>query len=243
MKQRPYAVFDIDGTLIRWQLYHAMADTLVKLKAIDPGEYKEVLSARMNWKNRDSSNSFIDYEKALIRLIEKSLPSINHATFHEACNNVVERYRGQVYAYTRELIKKLKQQDYLLFAISASPEELVGEIAKYYGFDDYVGTAYRFENNHYKEHGPTILASAKPKRLAELVKKHHAARKDSVAVGDSAGDIGMLEYAQKAIAFNPSRELFDYAAERHWQIVIERKNMIYKLRHENGQYVLKTAGE
>ncbi len=27
---QPFAVFDIDGTIIRWQLYHALADELAK---------------------------------------------------------------------------------------------------------------------------------------------------------------------------------------------------------------------
>ena len=29
---RPFAVFDIDGTIIRWQLYHALADELASLR-------------------------------------------------------------------------------------------------------------------------------------------------------------------------------------------------------------------
>ena len=35
-KGRPFAVFDIDGTLIRWQLYHSIADTLARLGHIEP---------------------------------------------------------------------------------------------------------------------------------------------------------------------------------------------------------------
>ena len=49
---RSFAVFDIDGTLIRWQLYHAVADALVKLGHVEPGAYEEIKVARMNWKTR-----------------------------------------------------------------------------------------------------------------------------------------------------------------------------------------------
>ena len=34
-----FAVFDIDGTLIRWQLYHAIADELAKSGHIDAETY------------------------------------------------------------------------------------------------------------------------------------------------------------------------------------------------------------
>ena len=225
MQQHRYAVFDIDGTLIRWQLYHAMADTLVKLGAIQKDEYTEVLSARMNWKNRQSINSFEDYEQSLITLIDRALPSIDHKLFVNACINVVDRYRDQVYTFTRDLIADLKRQDYLLFAISGSPEELVGRVAEYYGFDDYVGTRYVFEANRFKNRGPTMFGPAKPKKLIELINKYQAQTSGSIAVGDSAGDIGMLELAEKAIAFNPTRELLDHAIKRKWEIIIERKNV------------------
>ena len=35
-QSRPFAVFDIDGTLIRWQLYHAVADDMAKQNIINP---------------------------------------------------------------------------------------------------------------------------------------------------------------------------------------------------------------
>jgi phosphoserine phosphatase len=39
----------------------------------------------------------------------------------------------------------------------------------------------------------------------------------------------MLELVQRPIAFNPERELAKIAMKRGWPIVVERKNVVYKL--------------
>jgi phosphoserine phosphatase len=153
MSQRPYAVFDIDGTLIRWQLYHALADKLVKLGAIGTKPYERVLEARLNWKSRSSTNSFTDYEAAMIKLVNKSLPGMEYDLFARACSDVFSRYQNQVYTFTRDLITSLRQQNYLIFAISGSPDELVGMVANYYDFDDFAGSIYGVKDGRLKEFG------------------------------------------------------------------------------------------
>ena len=44
---KPYAVFDLDGTLIRWQLFHVIVDRLGKTGRIDKKTYQEILDSRM----------------------------------------------------------------------------------------------------------------------------------------------------------------------------------------------------
>ena len=54
--------------------------------------------------------------------------------------------------------------------------------------------------------------------------------KNSVAVGDSATDISMLELVGKPIAFNPDGVLVDFAKKHGWRIVVERKNIVYDVK-------------
>ncbi|MGH7234499.1 MAG: HAD family hydrolase [Candidatus Saccharimonadales bacterium] len=243
MPQRPYAVFDIDGTLIRWQLYHALADKLVKLGAIDAKAYQQVLTARRNWKSRRSSNSFSDYEAAMTRLVHHSLPGMEYDLFSKACSDVFSRYQDQVYTYTRDLITELRQQHYLIFALSGSPEELVSMVASYYNFDDFGGSVYSVKEGYLSGRVKLMLRDNKPKTLASLIKKHAATSSGSMAVGDTTTDIGMLEMAERAIAFNPSKDLFDYATKSGWRVVVERKNMVYLLNYKNGNYILSPADD
>lgn len=236
-KGRKFAVFDIDGTLIRWQLYHAVADAMVKLGYVAPYTYRVVRDARMEWKRRSGHSSFKAYEKQLIETYEKVLKDLTMEQLMKAADVVFSEYQDQVYTYPRELIAKLKKQDYILFAISGSQVEIVEKIAQHWGFDDWVGTIYDYRNGRFT--GRKIIGSAdKEKALAKLVKKYAADFRSSVAVGDSASDISMLEMVEKPIAFNPEQALFEHAKTKGWKIVIERKNMVYELEKRDGRYEL-----
>jgi HAD superfamily hydrolase (TIGR01490 family) len=234
---RPFAVFDIDGTLIRWQLYHAIADQLVKLGYIDPSAFAAIRDARMTWKRREHAESFRAYEEMLVKLYQEVMRKITPEQYDEAILSVFTEYKDQVYAYTRALIEELKQKNYLLFAISGSQVEIVAMIASHYGFDDYVGSQYVRDGNSFTGEVEMPLGK-KDVVLKELVERHDATWKGSVAVGDSQGDIKMLEQVERPIAFNPERSLFNHAKSNGWLIALERKNMTYELEESDGSYIL-----
>ncbi len=235
---KKFAVFDIDGTLIRWQLYHAIADVLVKFGYGDPTAFKSVKEARMRWKRREHDESFKDYEHALVEAVDEVFKKLNVSQFNKAVDMAFDQYRDQVYTYTRDLILNLKKKGYFLLAISGSQQEIVEKIAEYYSFDDCVGSNYIQKNGKFT--GEKIIRGFdKHKILTELMKKHGLSHEKSMGVGDSAGDITMLEMTERAIAFNPERKLFDHAQKRGWKIVIERKNVVYELRPKDGRYRLK----
>jgi len=238
--QRPFAVFDIDGTLIRWQLYHAVADALARKGHIDAETHQKIKVARMIWKKRTHSEAFSTYQTELVGAYEKLLLNLSVKDYNEAVQAVFDEYKDQVYIYTRGLIEDLKKKNYLLFAISGSQIEIVSKIAKHYGFDDWVGTVYAHEKDKFTG-AVTIHLGGKHVVLEELVTKHHASMAGSIAVGDGASDISMLEMVETPIAFNPEIKLFDHAKHKGWKIVIERKNVVYQLEGNDGRYVLAKA--
>ncbi len=235
-QRRPFAVFDIDGTLIRWQLYHALADNLAGSGDIGSTAYKTMKDARMAWKRRNGG-SFRDYESRVIELYESVLKNLTHKQFETAAQSVFEEYKDQVYIYTRDLIEKLKSEGYYLLAISGSQTEIVAKIAEYYAFDDYVGTTYARTAKGYSGE-KTIGSLNKNQTLKQLVKKHNLDFNQSVGVGDSHSDIAMLKLVDFPIALNPEAQLFKTASKLGWTLVIERKNMIYQLERKDGEYQL-----
>lgn len=235
---RPYAAFDIDGTLIRWQLYHALADNLAKHRLLDEVDYQAVKAARMTWKERAGENSFDDYEKTLVRVVNRAISNISVAQLKLACEEVMSEYRDQVYTFSRDLINELKAKKYLLFAISGSQQEVVEMLAQYYGFDDWAGTIYETRNGQYTGKSLPLRSNRKQEVLEQLIKKHAAIQEGSLAVGDSESDIPMLSAVEKPIAFNPNKALFEHACKHNWSIVLERKNVVYKLEPSNGSYIL-----
>jgi HAD superfamily hydrolase (TIGR01490 family) len=234
---KPFAAFDIDGTLIRWQLFHATADALVKAGKIDREQYRAIKDARMSWKKRMHAESFREYEERLVKIYQALMNSLAVSDVHAAMDAVFEEYKDQVYTYTRNLIRDLKEQGYLLFAISGTQTELVEKLCQYYGFDDWVGSTYEYANDRYTGK-MTLALGRKHEVLQELIAKHRATIKGSIAVGDSTGDISMLEMAERPIAFNPEQKLLNHARTEGWEVVVERKNVVYELKAKDGIYLL-----
>jgi HAD superfamily hydrolase (TIGR01490 family) len=234
---KKFAAFDIDGTLIRWQLYHALVDRLIKDGFSSPESWERIHESRMSWKTRSHAEAFKAYEHELINVYDTILTSLTVKQFNEVVEAVFEEYKDQVYVYTRELIKNIKSQGYLLFAISGSQIEIVKKIAGYYGFDDFSGSVYVQADGMFT--GKVILPHLnKNKVLNELISKHKAGLEGSIAVGDSVGDASMMELVEQPIAFNPEAKLFSVAKEKAWKVVVERKNMVYELENTNGKYEL-----
>lgn len=236
---RPFAAFDIDGTVIRWQLYHATADVLAKEGHLDPIEYQKVEDARRAWKIRTGKDSFQNYERTLVKLIDSAIAGVKVTAAKQAYLSVLDEYKDQAYTYTRDLIHDLKAQNYLLFALSGSQNEIVELFAKHYGFDDFGGTTYEILEGRFTGKNSPLRSSRKPEFLKALAEKHGADFQGSIAIGDSESDIPMLSIVEKPIAFNPNNALLEYAKRQGWDIIVERKNVIYELESKNGTYILK----
>ncbi len=234
------AAFDIDGTLFRSGLYREVAYELMKMGALPEKILQETTVKNREWRHRTHGNAFEEFDMLVVDRIDHALPQLRIDDYEEAAQIVLEKRAENVYVYTRDLIKKLKSQGYFLVAISGSQLELVEPFATKYGFDAWVGQQWErgdefFTGNITKTHtGKDII-------LKDIVKRHNLTLKDSVAVGDSNGDVGMLQTVEHPIAFNPTAELYEKAVAAGWTIAIERKNMMYTLEMKQGSYRLSNA--
>ncbi len=225
---RSFAVFDIDGTLIRWQLYHAVAHKLGKAGLFAPGDFEAINHARMEWKNRRTNEGFHAYEELLVERFKATLPHINPKTYDRVIREVYEEYKDQIFTYTRDLVAKLKEEGYLLFAISGSPQEVIELLAAHHGFDAAIGGEFVRKGNVFTGEAKTPIFDKKA-ALEMLVQKFGATYQESYAVGDSASDAAMLEAVTHPIAFSPDQSLYNIAKAKGWAIVVERKNVVYEL--------------
>lgn len=234
---KKFAVFDIDGTLIRWQLYHAVVHELAKRGALGKDALTKVNAKRMIWKTRQDPNAWKIYESVIVAVYESALNVIDTKQFDEAVLSVIERYKDQTYSYTKELLTNLKSKGYFLLIISGSHHEMIELLARYYGFDDWLGSQYLRKNGKFS--GEKHIATFdKGKTLAKFVDKHELTYDQSIAIGDSGSDISMLELVHKPIAFNPDQILLNHAKSKNWKIIVERKNVIYELESRDGKYIL-----
>jgi HAD superfamily hydrolase (TIGR01490 family) len=237
--KKPFAAFDIDGTLFRSSLMVKFVRNAIDAGLFSPQTRDIYTESYNHWKNRASLHAYEDYiadtVKALLIAIKgkttKQIDLIAKATMD---------YHLQTYVYTRQLIKELKAT-HCIIAISGSNIEILKHFAPQYGFDVYHGTELEVVNGKYTGRENIVGHHKKNETLKDIIKQNNLIYKGSVAVGDTASDIVMLELAQNPIAFNPSYELFEHAKLHKWKMVLERKNMIYHLEFkDNGYQLVKT---
>lgn len=240
---KKFAVFDIDGTLFRWQLFSEVVFELMQDGYI-PKEVKAEVEAKMSeWRNRKTAHSFHDYEIAIVQAFIPYVTKVPVTAIETAADKILARVGNQVYMYTRNLITELKAQGYTLVAISGSQDEIVQRFAKLWQFDIALGQANDQKDGQYTGTipGGTLLVLRKGEALKEIVATHGLSWEGSVGVGDTLSDAEMLRLVERPIAFNPNEQLFALAKEHSWPVVIERKNMIYELEAKNGTYLLAKA--
>jgi HAD superfamily hydrolase (TIGR01490 family) len=241
---KKFAVFDIDGTLFRWQLFHEIVFELVANGSL-PNEAGETIQKKFQeWRSRKHAGSFHDYEMALVKAFLPHITKLKVSVLEEAADTVLKRSSTHVYMYTRSLIESLRKEGYILIAISGSQNEIVQRFAQLWHFDYAIGQVFETKNGYYTGAipGGKLLVDQKDILLEGFIEEHSLSLEGSIAVGDSLSDAAMLKLVQQPIAFNPNDLLFAIAKEKGWKIVIERKNMIYELEPNDGTYILASAG-
>ena len=234
------AVFDIDGTLFRWQLYHELVFELKSLGHFSTDETQGLDDAFVLWQGRRIS--WHDYEAKVIHAIEANIVRIAPEALESAARSVVERSGHKIYNYTAKLLHSLQADGYFTIAISASQQEIAEQFAARYGFDECIAALWERQDGRYTGRKAREIFGRKDAIVREYIAEHpELTLEDCVAVGDSDGDISLLQLASTAIAFNPSAELLDQAVEHGWQVVIERKNIAYTLGPHDGSYILETT--
>ena len=101
-----------------------------------------------------------------------------------------------------------------------------------FGFDKVYGRFYeigpsdRFTGMISYEH----LIANKANIVRRAVEKENLTFEKSVAVGDTESDIPMLELVERPICFNPNGKLYRHAKIQGWEVVVERKDVVYEIK-------------
>lgn len=229
------AFFDIDGTLYREGLMTEVFKKLVKYEVISPDRwYKEVKPEYEKWDKRQGN--YDNYLLKMASIYIEAIKGLNRCHIEFIAKKVISQKGDRVYTYTRDRIKWHKKNAHKIITISGSPIELVREMSKKYGFDDYIGAEYIIDKNdkYTGEVVPMWDSISKKKSIEKFVKKYNIDLEKSYSYGDTAGDFDMLKLVGNPICVNPTRELVKEAVNNSFlkdkiRIVVERKDMIYNL--------------
>lgn len=230
MKKSPVACFDIDGTMFRSSLLIELVEQFIKEEVFPADAKDDYYTQLQSWQAREGSyEAYID---ALVTSFREHLKGVHYGDLADIGRRVVAVQSKHVYRYTRDLLADLQQQGYYTIAISQSPKTILDEFCAQYGFDKAYGRIYeigpqdRFtgvcSDEHLIQNKANILKRAL-ERNPEIDATH------SIAVGDTEGDIPLLESVSRAICFNPNQRLYTHAQRMNWEVVVERKDVIYQL--------------
>lgn len=227
---KPVAFFDIDGTVFRSSLLIEIVEQLVADGVFPPTAVEGYEREYLAWRAREGS--YEAYISAVITTFLTHIKGVHYGEFADIGRIVVARESKRVYRYTRNLITKLKKEGFELVAISQSPKTLLDDFCQQYGFDKVYGRFYeigpqdRFtgvvSDQHLIENKANIV-----RRVFE--RNPELTSEGSIAVGDTDGDISLLEAVDNPICFNPNQALYTHAKRAGWEVVVERKDVIYYL--------------
>ena len=224
------AIFDIDGTIFRSSLLIELSHALVQAGVFPIAAKQEIGRQYVAWLDR--KGTYEAYINKVVKIYIKHIAGKKFSTVNGVAKQVIAYQKDRTYRFTRNLIKQLKKEGYYLVAISGSPSYIVENYAKTIGFNEFFGTELEVSSGKFT--GKTLsLDSAinKAKIVKSLAKKYPGINlKKSLAVGDTESDIPMLLLVGKPIAFNPNWELAKAAKSKKWQVVVERKDVMYNVK-------------
>jgi HAD superfamily phosphoserine phosphatase-like hydrolase len=122
----------------------------------------------------------------------------------------------QIFPEMRELVRRLKEDDCEIWAVSSSNEWVIRAAMKYFDIRENRILAAKVELDGGRATDRLIRVpsgAGKPEALRAIVKKEI-----DVAFGNSRWDTEMLTMAKHAVALNPNPDLEAVAEERGWQI-------------------------
>lgn len=222
------AIFDIDGTIFRSSLLIEITEALIQEGLFPAKAEKMYAPAYKRWLDR--KGDYDSYIYAVVRTAETYIVGVSQKEYSRIAKRVVAFHKNRVYRYTRDLVAELKKKNYYVIAISNSPKKMVDEFSKMMGFNKSYGRIYevdelgRFTGKTHLE-----LFNDKAELLQYIVARDKLSLKGSVGVGDSEGDISFLSLVERPICFNPNSILYNHAKKEGWEVVVERKDMVYHL--------------
>lgn len=232
------AFFDIDGTIFRNSLMIEHFQKLMTYEVIDPAIwYTKVKKVYLEWERR--FGDFEQYLEILAEVYLDELKGVDKSFVEFIAAHVIESNGDMVYKYSRDQIEWHKSQGHKVFFISGSPDFLVSKMAEKYDVTEYRGTHYKVDADN-KFTGEIVRmwdSESKQKVIDELILKYNVDLENSYAYGDTTGDLSMLRMIGNPVAINPNKELLlaireDDKLSKDATIIVERKNVIYKLHSD-----------
>lgn len=229
--QRKIAIFDIDGTIFRKNLHFELIDELAWMKVFPKGMRNNLVALYTNW--LEHKGTYEDYRIAIVKLYAENIKGCSAKDVKKASKAIVSFHKDRTYVFAENLVRRFKKENYHIIAVSGSPIEVVEEFNRSrLNFDKVFGSIYETDKKGIYT-GKAIFEPPKDKGgiISKYIKENKLSLKDSYGIGDTESDASFLKLVENPIAFNPNHNLKSIAQKNNWNIVVEKKDVIYKIKN------------
>ncbi|MDP8970525.1 MAG: HAD-IB family hydrolase [Actinomycetota bacterium] len=163
-----------------------------------------------------------DAKSAVLRdRILESVAGHEAETFQRVSSAVVEQLLARIRPEAQGLLDMHEEAGRDVYIISASPVEIVAELARALGLAGGLGTESEIVDGAYTGRlvGPFCYGDGKAEAVRKLVADRGYDLARCYAYADSASDLPILQLVGHPVAVNPDRSLMSVAHRRGWPVV------------------------
>lgn len=159
------------------------------------------------------------YEDVIRQLLNLYAQALEGVDYDVVLNSTREFYKAseKFFPYVKPLIERLKPTHDIAI-VTGEAQIVASVVAEIFDVPNYFCSQYELINQKFTGKVTKYLSTKEEKQaaIAQFMAAH--SRKNSLAIGDSESDIGILESVDKPICINPTPGLKEIAEQKGWQI-------------------------
>lgn len=229
MNKKSIALFDIDKTIYDGYIIFPMAKYQLHKKIIDEECFDNLNNDLKLYKLKK-----VGYEETVENLNKHWAKGLEKQCFPyedvlRTSKEFINLDKDRFYPYFQKLNELLNKTHDIYFVTGES--QFIGEaVADYFKAKGFVSSVFQIKNNLFAGKIDTSLAKKeeKKKRIKNLILNYDL--ENSLAFGDSEGDIDMLKTVRHSICINPTAGLVKVAKKRNW--LVENPSSVFKTIQE-----------
>ena len=220
---KPFVAFDVDGTIFKSSLAEKLVEHGIADGMFNAEPFNEVYANRLRWQRNNNEGVYQAYVKRLVGTLVTEMAGIEVERFDTVTKNMLKQHVARKFKFPR-IVTRALADSHIPIAISGSPDILVRPFLEDMNISFVYGSSFETENGIFT--GRARSVGDKALLLKQLVDAGDVKREGSIAVGDTFGDISMLEYSELPIMSNASHTLTTYGEEFDWTKVFETKDQV-----------------
>lgn len=219
MKEKGIVLLDIDGTVYEGFILLPFASFQVKEGVLSEVNFAQVKSDIESYRSGQWDYEF--FAEMVLKSWARGLEGVSYEKVLEQSQRFLQGSGNNFYPYLSKIIDLL-QETHDFYFVTGEPQFLGQATTELFGVNGHISSEFEVENGYFTGRVQRALAKRWEKReaIAPVLSNYLVDR--SLALGDTPGDIEMLEMVHHAVCVNPAPDLEKYAKEKGWNVVTDK---------------------